>query len=174
MAPGTWWEEPVQPLERAWVVIATVIAVVFFSAAMLVWHVFGQQNVVGRAYRVDPKAYQAEVERFVQQHKVGEEAGQPVVAPPPGADVYMLAQRFRFYPILKLKAGERYVLHVASIDYLHGFSITQPHVWNLQLYPGYEWVLAIVPRKPGTYHMACNEFCGVGHEMMLGKIVVER
>jgi cytochrome c oxidase subunit 2 len=86
----------------------------------------------------------------------------------------MLAQRFRFYPILKLKAGERYVLHVASLDYLHGFSITRPHVWNLQLYPGYEWVIPFVPREPGTYHMACNEFCGVGHEMMLGKIVVER
>lgn len=47
-------------------------------------------------------------------------------------------------------------------------------MWNLQLYPGYEWVLPIVPRGPGTYHMACNDFCGVGHEMMLGEIVVER
>jgi cytochrome c oxidase subunit 2 len=167
-----YWHERASRLEVIWLVLAVVMVVVFFSSMMLIWHAVGRQNVVGQAYRVDPRAYKAQVEAFAQQYRVGEEAGRPVVEPPPGSDVYIYATRFAFYPILRLQAGQRYTLHIASLDYLHGFSITNPHQWNLQLYPGYEWVLPFTPTRPGVYNLACNEYCGLGHEFMLGKIVV--
>jgi cytochrome c oxidase subunit 2 len=170
-----WWYEKVEPLEKIWLILAFLLVVVFFSAWMLIWHVIGPQNSTGKAYRVDPAAFKAEVEQFVAKYRVGEENGRPVVEPPAGSDVYLYATRFAFYPILRLRAGERYLLHIAALDYLHGFSISNPHQWNIQLYPGYEWVLPFTPTEPGVYNVVCNEYCGIGHEMMVGKIlVVER
>jgi cytochrome c oxidase subunit 2 len=33
--------------------------------------------------------------------------------------------------------------------------------------------LTIKPQSPGTYPIVCNEFCGIGHQSMVGKIIVE-
>ncbi len=40
---------------------------------------------------------------FTAEYKVGEEKGFPVVAPPPGADIYLVARMWSWAPILKLK-----------------------------------------------------------------------
>ncbi|GBD11174.1 Cytochrome c oxidase subunit 2 [bacterium HR23] len=167
-----WWRVPVSRAEMVWIVLAFLLVMVFFSLWMALWHGIGRQNATGAAYKVAPQTYREEVFAFARQWKVGEENGIPVVAPPPGSHVYLLAQRFSWYPILKLKAGETYHLHMASTDVLHGFSLS-PHQWAIQLYPGYEWVMSFTPDKPGTYHIICNDFCGLGHQTMLGKIIVE-
>jgi cytochrome c oxidase subunit 2 len=31
----------------------------------------------------------------------------------------------------------------------------------------------VVPTEPGEFHIVCNEFCGVGHHLMVGKIIVK-
>jgi cytochrome c oxidase subunit 2 len=33
-------------------------------------------------------------------------------------------------------------------------------------------VLTVTPNMSGEYTIVCNEFCGLGHHMMLGKIFV--
>ena len=40
------------------------------------------------------------------------------------------------------------------------------------LHPGYEMVLTVTPDKTGDYGIVCNEFCGIGHHMMTGKMYV--
>ena len=95
----------------------------------------------------------------------------PVVPAPPG-EVYLLAKQFFWFPILKLRAGETYRLHISSADFQHGFSLL-PMNMNFQIVPGYDHVLTITPQAPGTYHIVCNEFCGIGHQNMVGKIIVE-
>jgi cytochrome c oxidase subunit 2 len=46
---------------------------------------------------------------------------------------------------------------------------------NLQVHPGYEMVLTITPNSAGEFGIVCNEYCGLGHHTMTGKIyVVER
>ncbi len=39
--------------------------------------------------------------------------------------------------------------------------------------PGYDYGLKITPNEAGDYKVLCNEFCGIGHHRMLGKIIVE-
>src|SRR4030095_5129456 len=57
-------------------------------------------------------------------------------------------------------------------DFQHGFSL-QPMNMNFQVVPGYDHVLTIKPQAPGTYPIVCNEFCGIGHQNMVGKIIVD-
>ncbi|TBH20056.1 cytochrome C oxidase subunit II [Thermus thermamylovorans] len=169
--PKGWQEEGLPPEERVWLVLATLFAIVFLSAFMGLWHLTGRQTTHGEAYQVDPAAFRQEVMAFAERYRVGELHGVPVVAPPPG-DVYLMAQAFSWYPVLKLKKGETYRLRVASVDYPHGFSL-YPHEWSLQLYPGYEWVYPFTPTRAGEYALICNDYCGLGHHAMVGRILVE-
>ena len=72
---------------------------------------------------------------------------------------------------LELEKDKSYRLHLSSMDWLHGFSI-QPINVNLEVVPGYEMVLTITPDTSGEQTIICNEFCGIGHHNMLGKIYV--
>jgi cytochrome c oxidase subunit 2 len=44
---------------------------------------------------------------------------------------------------------------------------------NFQVLPGYDHVLTITPTSKGEFIIVCNEFCGIGHDKMSGKILVE-
>jgi cytochrome c oxidase subunit 2 len=33
-------------------------------------------------------------------------------------------------------------------------------------------VLTVTPDKAGEYGVICNEYCGIGHHQMLGKLIV--
>jgi cytochrome c oxidase subunit 2 len=97
--------------------------------------------------------------------------GVPVVKPPAGADVYLLGRMWLWYPVLELERGQTYRLHLSSLDLQHGFSL-QPININVQVHPGYDHVLTVTPNISGEYTIVCNEFCGLGHHMMMGKILV--
>jgi len=43
----------------------------------------------------------------------------------------------------------------------------------MQVVPGYEMVLDITPDVAGVYGVVCNEYCGIGHHTMLGRIYVK-
>jgi len=58
------------------------------------------------------------------------------------------------------------------MDWNHGFSL-QPVNINLQILPGYEMVVTMTPDQAGDYAIVCNEYCGIGHHTMLGKIIVK-
>src|SRR5690606_11596046 len=64
-----------------------------------------------------------------------------------------------------------YKFHISSKDVVHGLSI-QPVNMNFQVYPDYDYVLEFKPTETGEYKVVCNEFCGIGHHTMIGKIVV--
>jgi len=167
---GVWWR-PASRQERLWVAIAFVWCLVLF-AMMPFWHFKGGQNPSGIRAKVAPEDYVARTLRFVEEYKVGEENGQPIVAPPPGADVYLLARMWNWYPALRLQEGAQYTLHLSSMDINHGFSLYPANI-NFQVVPGYDYGLTIQPNQPGEYRIVCNEFCGINHHAMLGSIVVE-
>ena len=100
------------------------------------------------------------------------EDGVPIVEIPPGGDGYLLARMWTFYPVIKLKKGQTYRLHISSLDLQHGFSL-QPLNMNFQVLPGYDHVLTITPTSSGVFPIICNEFCGIGHHSMTGRIIVE-
>lgn len=169
--PATDWFKAPSGGERTWIGLALVWCVVL-SIAMPYWHLKGKQNSTGEAYRVTAADFQARVEKFVASNQVGDENGIPVVQPAPGGDAYMLGRMWSWYPILKLKKGQTYRVHLGSLDLNHGWSL-QPTNMNFQVLPGYDHVLTITPTQAGTFPVVCNEFCGIGHHLMTGRIIVE-
>lgn len=169
--PEKGWLRAPEGGEKLWIGLALAWCVIL-SLAMPYWHFKGKQNSTGEAYRVAPAAFMDRVNRFVDSYKVGEENGIPIVEPPPGGEAYLLASMWKYYPILKFKEGQTYRLHVSSPDLQHGFSLL-PMNMNFQILPGYDHVLTITPTSKGEFPIICNEFCGIGHHMMTGKILVD-
>ena len=168
-----WWNEPIEKVELIWVIIAFLWGL-FMFCFMIAWHFIGQQNLNKEAYRVNPSAYEEKVEAFAKQYAVREEKGIPVARPTAGAEVYLLGRTWQWWPILELEKGVSYRIHISSLDLQHGFSL-QPVNINIQVHPGYEHVLTLTPTEAGEFAIICNEFCGIGHHVMTGKIhVVEQ
>lgn len=168
-----WWNDPIPKTELVWIIVAFLWGLTMFFM-MIYWHGAGEQNMSNEAYRISPQAFGKKVDEMIAAHKVRDESGYPVVHPPAGSDVYLLARLWQWWPILELEKGQSYRLHLSSTDWQHGFSL-QPENINLQVHPGYDMVVTVTPDKAGTYAIICNEFCGIGHHTMLGRLyVVER
>lgn len=165
-----WWHERVGREELVWIVVGFLWGLTMFFM-MIYWHGAGKQNLSNEAYRITPQAFSAKTNAMVERYKVREEAGLPVVRPPPGSDVYLIARLWQWWPILELEKDQSYRLHVSSLDWLHGFSL-QPTNINLQIHPGYEMVLTVTPDQAGQFGLVCNEYCGIGHHQMTGRIYV--
>ncbi len=170
-AERNWWSTPVGKQEVIWVGIALVWCLIMFLM-MPYWHLYGKQNLSSEAYQTTPAKFQQRVDEMVAKYQVGEEAGIPIVKPPVGSDVYQLGRLWQWYPILELEKDQPYRLHLSSMDWNHGWSL-QPVNINLQIIPGYEMVLTVTPDQAGEFTVVCNEFCGIGHHLMLGKIYVK-
>ena len=168
-----WWKQPVDKVELIWIVIAFIWCMVMFFM-MPYWHVYGKQNLSPETYRVKPELFSKAAQEMVDKHTVRTETDEkiPVVAPPPGSDVYMLARLWAFWPILELEKGKSYRLHLSAMDYNHGFSL-QPANINIQMVPGFEHVVTVTPNQSGTYSVVCNEYCGINHHTMVGRIYVK-
>ncbi|MDH5473267.1 MAG: cytochrome C oxidase subunit II [Gammaproteobacteria bacterium] len=166
-----WWKVPVGRQEIVWITIAFIWCLIMFLM-MPLWHVYGKQNLSTEAYQTTPAKFGAKVDEMVAQYQVGDDAGIPIVAPPAGSDIYMLGRLWQWYPVLQLEKGKTYRLHLSSMDWQHGFSL-QPININLQIVPGYEMVINVTPDKAGDYGVICNEYCGIGHHTMVGKIYVK-
>ncbi len=167
---GNWWK-PAHKAEKTWVVIAFAWCMVLF-AMMPLWHWKGGQNPSGIRRCTTPSQFYKRTVEFTRQYKVGEDRGMPIVAPPPGADVYLTAMAFQWTPILRLQRGKEYILHLSSLDVNHGFSLYPINI-NFQVVPGYDYGLRVTPNASGDFRIICNEFCGIGHHTMVGRVIVE-
>ncbi|HEX6594316.1 MAG TPA: cytochrome c oxidase subunit II [Bacillota bacterium] len=68
--------------------------------------------------------------------------------------------------------GSTVHFQVTSKDVMHGFHIPGTPT-NLMLTPGHITEYTQTFNEPGEYLFVCHEYCGIGHEMMFGKIIVE-
>jgi cytochrome c oxidase subunit 2 len=168
-----WWKQPIDRSEIIWIAIAFAWCMVMFFM-MPYWHIYGKQNLSTETYRVTPELFSKATQKMVDQYTVRTETEQkiPVVAPPAGADVFLIARLWDWWPILELEKGKTYRLHLTSMDYQHGFSL-QPENINVQVLPGYEHVVTVTPNRSGVYAIVCNEFCGIGHHKMVSKLYVK-
>ena len=169
----SWWKGHIDKIEWAWIGLAFIWGMIMF-VMMIYWHINGKQNLSNETYKITPEAYAAKAEKFVAENTVRTETDQniPVVKVPAGGDGYLVASLWKWYPILELEKGQTYKIHLSSMDYMHGFSL-QPVNINIQVLPGYEHVVKMTPSQSGTYAIVCNEFCGIGHHTMLGRIYVK-
>ena len=87
-------------------------------------------------------------------------------------------------PEITLPAGKPIVLRVASADVLHGLHVSGTNI-GTQVVPGYvsqvrttirfDSVAAVGTRNADgsvTVPIFCNEYCGMGHQSMFGRVRV--
>ncbi|HED12957.1 MAG TPA: cytochrome C oxidase subunit II [Gammaproteobacteria bacterium] len=174
-----WWRLRVGPDEKIWITAAYAWCLVML-VWMVGWFFLGNQNQVGNAYRVTIDGFTAKMDQMVEKYQLKDASGSlmsegdndiPVVQVPVGGNVFIAARQFEFPVIPVLELGKTYVFHLSSQDVDHGFSLLPINV-NLQLLPGYDYVLRFTPNKTGVYRLTCNEYCGLGHHTMTGKLYV--
>lgn len=172
-SPEKYWWKPIDRGERIWIGLAVLWCLILFIV-MPLQHMFGKQNSTGEAYRVAPMEFAQAVFTWTEKNKISDQNinGIPIVQGIPDGENYLLGQMWRWYPVLKLKKGRSYRVHISSSDLQHGFSL-QPMNMNFQIVPGYDHVLTLTPTESGEFSIVCNEFCGIGHHMMTGRILVE-
>ena len=171
-----WWSQPLGGHEKVWLTCVVILGLSMFIM-MPAWHVFGAQNSPTETYRVSPDYFFQKATAFNAADGQMSERTQLGVKPK-GDDVYLAALRYGWLPnAVVLQAGKKYRIHLSSKDVNHGFSIHQSgepsQKMNFQVVPGYEFVLPMTFTDPGTYDVICQEYCGIGHQFMLGKIIVE-
>ena len=114
-----WWKHPLDRVEGTWIAIAFAWCMVMFFM-MIYWHAYGNQNLSTETYKTTPDKFAAKAQAVVDKYTVRTETEQkvPVVAPPPGSDVYLVARLWNWWPILELEKGRTYRLHLTAMDYL--------------------------------------------------------
>lgn len=74
-----------------------------------------------------------------------------------------------------IQAGSEVRFEVTSVDVNHGFGVYDPEgvlIGNVQAMPGYTNEMDVTLEEPGTYMIACLEYCGFKHHEMLREFEV--
>lgn len=88
-------------------------------------------------------------------------------------EAVILARAWTFTPSeIRVPVGSTITFKMTSLDVIHGFKIPRTTV-NRMIVPGQ--VAEVTHRfdQPGTYQVFCHEYCGTGHHIMNGGVIVE-
>lgn len=161
---------------REGVYLTTAFLVAFSVLLFLgVWAAYGvlypaQGGHHGGGVMVNPDEYRQQVMAFVEANQLEDGSVRPQ-----SSDVYIMAMQFAWVPnVIRLETGREYVLHISSVDVVHGFSLQMgQRSYNATVMPGQVTRVEITPVLPGRYFITCNEYCGLGHEAMSAQFIVE-
>jgi cytochrome c oxidase subunit 2 len=84
----------------------------------------------------------------------------------------MVAQMFSYLPgELEVPAGSTVHFEITSPDVVHGLYMPNTNV-NIMVIPGHVSEYTYTFKHAGDYLMLCHEYCGAGHQVMMGKLKV--
>jgi len=151
-------------IERRWALVSIGIIVALIVMAVFVG--FHQATMPqARVETADPTTLHLSGE-FIESN-LGS-----AVEPDGSVTVRAIGQQYSFTPqCLVLPADTPVTMRATSADAVHGLLIQGTNI-NTMLVPGYVSVASMRFDKPGDYAMPCQEFCGIGHQGMWGKIKV--
>ena len=148
--------------ERFWMWSAAMICAALFGA--IVYGLVGEHTrPPSHIETVDPTR--------LSEHP---EFGRPGVETRPdgSAVVTVVAEMFAFSPDpIAVPAGRPVTFRLTSGDVLHGFEVVGTNA-NAMAIPGYVSQFTVTFAEPGEYLVLCNEYCGLLHHGMTGKLVV--
>ncbi|ATX81576.1 hypothetical protein Ga0123462_0706 [Mariprofundus ferrinatatus] len=122
--------------------------------------------------REDLVGFQDKVKQMVETYTVRVEGETPVVHPPAGSDIYLLAKNYDWGNFtLELEKGQTYRLHLATLDMKHAIVVRELKLMN-RIKVGEFKTLEFAPIRAGRFDIICGEFCGAGHASMVGSIIV--
>lgn len=88
-------------------------------------------------------------------------------------EAVILGQVWQFLPNeIRVPVGAEVTFIATSTDVIHGLVIEGTRL-NMMLIPGQVAKNTYTFREPGEYLMICHEYCGAGHHVMYGKVIVE-
>jgi cytochrome c oxidase subunit 2 len=99
-------------------------------------------------------------------------SGELIQMAPGRYEAHVVSKMFSFKPSpLKVPKGSVVDFYLTSQDVVHGFYIDGTDV-NLMAIPNAVTFAQAHFDKPGKYQVICHEFCGLGHQDMVGEIEV--
>ena len=149
--------------EKAMLTVGIVILVV--CGAALIYATLGEHiHLPGDAGRIDPRA--------VYTTAPFDQPGVRMTAPGK-YEAVMIAQAWAFIPReIRVPAGAEITFTATTIDILHGFNIEGTRL-NMMLIPGQISRNTYTFDEPGEHLLICHEYCGIGHHLMYGRVIVE-
>ena len=154
--------------------IYLIVAAAISLSVLLVIALWGDMADSGQAHHggQSMSAQEFQGQLLAQQALYGLPDGS--LRPPPGTQVYVLAQQYAFLPYtLRLQAGQHYYFVFFSSDVVHGAALVNSGGGSLNavILPGVTTELSV--RASGDLELRCNEYCGLAHHLMQGRIIVE-
>ncbi|HEX6927271.1 MAG TPA: cytochrome c oxidase subunit II [Longimicrobiaceae bacterium] len=88
-------------------------------------------------------------------------------------EVVVVGRAWSFHPAdIRVPAGAEITFTATSADVIHGFHIEGTRL-NLMLIPGQISRNTYRFSEPGEHLLLCHEYCGLGHHVMYGRVLVE-
>ncbi len=72
---------------------------------------------------------------------------------------------------IRVSQGKDITLLITAVDSVHEFTLTGYDL-KKKIYPGKVVNLSFVTTNPGQYKFECTTYCGIGHEEMVGYLMV--
>ena len=150
--------------ERIWLWLAVGMIILFLGAVL----------VGAGTHAIHPPSHLETIdpERVATEGEFATDLG--VVVDSNGAiTVRVVTQMYAFRPeVIRVPAGQPITFRMTSPDVIHGFQVVGTNI-NAMVVPGYisQWTTTF--ERPGEYLVMCNEFCGISHHLMHGRILVE-
>ncbi|TAL41833.1 MAG: cytochrome C oxidase subunit II [Chitinophagaceae bacterium] len=86
--------------------------------------------------------------------------------------VFAVASMWQFEPNeITVPAGSEVDFYLTSKDVVHGFNIAPKNVNMMAIHGGINKT-TVKFDKPGVYDIICHEYCGVGHQNMRARVIV--
>lgn len=155
----------IDPYERLWIIASIVMLVVFAGAVTVAGFFMGIQLPSPEA-KVDPAVVTAPDGPFGDEN-----VGLYEIAPGE-YEAYLRGQTWAWAPReITVPAGSRVTFYITSRDVIHGYKVIDTNI-NIMVLPGQISKVSMSFDEPGEYQIICNEYCGTGHAIMAGKVIV--
>ena len=149
--------------ELAWILPSVAIPVGMLVALLVTAYGMGI-HVHGQEGTIDP--------RTAAQTAPFDNPGVREIAPR-RYEVVMLSQIWFFRPNeIRVPVGSEVTFVATSTDVTHGLRVQGTNV-NFMIIPGQISRASARFNQPGEYLLVCHEYCGLGHQTMSGKVIVE-
>lgn len=152
-----------EKMEKVFLSLSGAVLVVFLMA--LFYSAFGMgMHLPDRVGEVDPTQ--------VRATPPFDEPGVREVGPGQ-YEVVMLGRAWAFEPNeIRLPVGAEVTFIATSTDVIHGVHLEGTRM-NFMLIPGQIARVTYTFRQPGEHLIICHEYCGAGHHLMYGTVIVE-
>jgi cytochrome c oxidase subunit 2 len=149
-------------LEKIFLIITAAMLLLFLGA--LFYAAFGLgMHLPDRAGEIDPTQ--------VRQTAPFDRPG-VFQTGPNSYQVVALGMAWAFQPReIRVPAGAEVTFIATATDVIHGFHVEGTKV-NFMMIPGQISRVRAVFREPGEHLIICHEYCGAGHHLMYGKVIV--